>query len=146
MKKAVIYARVSTDEQAERGTSIQAQLETCHDYAKENGLEVVKEYKEDYTGTTLDRPELNQLQDDLKNGLAIAVIVPFAIEASATAVIATSATVVCLNKLPAVTALSNKVNAAESLLSVPTSITEPVEDNVKRPLARLKKVPGNLLL
>ena len=75
MKKAVIYARVSTDEQAERGTSIQAQLETCHDYAKENGLEVVKEYKEDYTGTTLDRPELNQLKDDMGNGLAIAVIV-----------------------------------------------------------------------
>ena len=28
-KRAVIYTRVSTDEQAERGTSLQSQLEAC---------------------------------------------------------------------------------------------------------------------
>lgn len=75
MKKAVIYARVSTDEQAEHGTSLQSQLETCRDYAEENNLDVIEEFLDDYTGTTLDQPGLNELQDALDKEKAGAVIV-----------------------------------------------------------------------
>ncbi len=74
-KKAVIYARVSTDEQAERGTSIESQLEVCRQYAEENSLKVVGEYTDSYSGTTLDRPGLNELLDILEQGKASAVVV-----------------------------------------------------------------------
>jgi len=42
--KVAIYARVSTEEQAEQGYSIDAQLDTLRDYCKKNGLEVHEEY------------------------------------------------------------------------------------------------------
>ncbi|MCK9857591.1 recombinase family protein [Paenibacillus sp. ATY16] len=42
--KVAIYARVSTEEQAEQGYSIEAQLDTLRDYCKKNGLEVYEEY------------------------------------------------------------------------------------------------------
>ncbi|GAA4867125.1 recombinase family protein [Paenibacillus vulneris] len=42
--KAAIYARVSTEEQAEHGYSIEAQLDTLREYCQKNGLEVYEEY------------------------------------------------------------------------------------------------------
>ncbi len=44
VKRVAIYARVSTEEQAERDLSIPFQLERCRYHAKGNGWEVVKEY------------------------------------------------------------------------------------------------------
>jgi len=75
MKKAVIYARVSTDEQAEHGTSIPDQLETCRKYALEHNIKVVEEFTDDFTGTTLDRPGFNDLVDFLDTGGASIVII-----------------------------------------------------------------------
>ena len=72
---AVIYARVSTEEQAERGTSIQAQLIACRDYAEKKKYRIVGEFVDDCTGTTLDRPGLNDLQDALDKEKAKVVIV-----------------------------------------------------------------------
>ena len=72
--RALIYARVSTEEQAEKGTSIDAQLEQCRKYAAENSMEVVGEYVDDFTGTTLNRPQLNELQEVIEKGGADAVI------------------------------------------------------------------------
>jgi DNA invertase Pin-like site-specific DNA recombinase len=43
-KRAAIYARVSTDEQAERDLSIPFQLERCRYHAQGKGWVVVKEY------------------------------------------------------------------------------------------------------
>ena len=60
---AVIYARVSTDEQAEQGYSLPEQVDACRKYAASNGYTVVAEFREDYTGTRLDRPELNKVLD-----------------------------------------------------------------------------------
>jgi site-specific DNA recombinase len=42
-KNAVIYARVSSDEQVQ-GYSIQAQIRACREWAAKNGFKVVKEY------------------------------------------------------------------------------------------------------
>jgi site-specific DNA recombinase len=44
MKKAVIYARVSSKEQEREGFSIPAQLKLLREYASRNGFELVKEF------------------------------------------------------------------------------------------------------
>ena len=42
--KIAIYVRVSTEEQAEHGYSIEAQLETLRNYCKVYGKEIFEEY------------------------------------------------------------------------------------------------------
>ena len=44
MKKAIIYARVSSKEQEKEGFSIPAQLKLLNEYAEKNDLVVVKEF------------------------------------------------------------------------------------------------------
>ena len=44
MDKAIIYARVSTKEQAEEGYSLASQIKLLRDYAEKNSLDVVKEF------------------------------------------------------------------------------------------------------
>jgi site-specific DNA recombinase len=51
VKRAVIVARVSTDQQAERGRSIQTQHEQSRRYAEALGYEIVAEIKDDISGT-----------------------------------------------------------------------------------------------
>lgn len=75
MKRACIYVRVSTDEQAENGTSIDNQVEKSLTYAAAHGMIIVGIFREDYTGTTLDRPELNKVRAMLRAGQADALIV-----------------------------------------------------------------------
>ncbi len=60
-KRAIIYVRVSTDEQT-RGYSLKTQIEGCEGYAAELGYSVVATFQEDYTGTVLDRPTLNEMR------------------------------------------------------------------------------------
>lgn len=64
--KAVIYARVSTEEQASEGYSIEAQKHLLRDYAKQRNIEIVGEYiDEGRSGKSIDgRPEMQRL---LKN-------------------------------------------------------------------------------
>jgi site-specific DNA recombinase len=70
-----IYARVSTDAQAETGYSISDQIRTCHKHAEKLGQEV-KEYIDDgYSGEYLERPALERLRDDLRAKLIQNVIV-----------------------------------------------------------------------
>lgn len=57
---AIIYARVSTEEQ-EENYSLSSQLQACTSYALQHGYDVIDSYSEVYTGTTLDRPELNKI-------------------------------------------------------------------------------------
>lgn len=61
-KRAIIYARVSTDQQAEYGTSIDNQVEKSLAYARAKGMQIAGIFKEDYSGQTLDRPELNKVR------------------------------------------------------------------------------------
>jgi predicted site-specific integrase-resolvase len=58
MKKAVLYARVSTDAQEKEGT-IESQIFEMKRQIAAAGHVLVKEYIDDgYTGTLLDRPAL----------------------------------------------------------------------------------------
>jgi len=61
VKRAVIYARVSTDEQA-KGYSLKTQLDECQKYAAKCGYMVSAEFPDDYTGASMDRPELDKLR------------------------------------------------------------------------------------
>jgi site-specific DNA recombinase len=73
-KRAAVYARVSTDEQA-KGYSLNTQVDACSRYAAERGYQAVETYKEDYSGATLDRPELDKLRDAISSKRVEVVIV-----------------------------------------------------------------------
>ena len=60
-KRAVIYARVSTDEQAEKGYSLPHQLEECRKYAYAHNIKVVGEMVDDFSGSTLERPGFTKM-------------------------------------------------------------------------------------
>ena len=61
-KKVAIYARVSTDEQAERDLSIPFQLERCRYHAQGKGWEVVKEFVDAGESARTDkRPEFQKM-------------------------------------------------------------------------------------
>ena len=60
MKKAVIYARYSSDSQTEQ--SIEGQLRVCEDYAKRNDMIIVSNYIDRaMTGTNDKRPEFKRM-------------------------------------------------------------------------------------
>lgn len=68
MKKAVIYARVSTTKQAEEGASIEAQIKQLQDYAADNSYEVARKYIDrGESARTDDRPEFQQMIADIKS-------------------------------------------------------------------------------
>lgn len=75
-KRAVIYLRVSSDEQT-NNNSMAVQYEDCLAYAKHTDLEVVEVLREDYTGTVPieQRPEGRKAYDLLKRGDADGLIV-----------------------------------------------------------------------
>lgn len=59
-KKAAIYARVSTDDQADKGYSLTpSQLEGSRQYIERLGYSVVAEFREDHSGATpvAERPQ-----------------------------------------------------------------------------------------
>jgi len=60
MKTAVIYARVSTEEQAKK-YSLSSQLEECRKYADSYEYTVVAEFAEAFSGEILDRPRLSEV-------------------------------------------------------------------------------------
>lgn len=74
--KAAIYVRVSTAEQAEKGYSLETQLDACRKKAADLGVKQVKEFTDDgYSGDFLDRPALARLREQLCNHLFDYVIV-----------------------------------------------------------------------
>ena len=67
--KTALYLRVSTEDQAREGTSLEVQRETLEAFAKREGLEVYKVYSDDgISGATTDRPALAALMADAKGG------------------------------------------------------------------------------
>jgi site-specific DNA recombinase len=67
--KAAIYARVSTERQAERGT-IGSQVEALRAHVAAAGHELAGEYCDDgHSGARLDRPGLDALRDAAEAGL-----------------------------------------------------------------------------
>jgi site-specific DNA recombinase len=63
-KRAVLYARVSTDEQARSGYSLAQQLEALREYAACEGYEVLEEVKDaGQSGASLERPGMDRVRD-----------------------------------------------------------------------------------
>lgn len=74
MKKAVIYARVSTKEQDREGFSIPAQLKLLVDYALKNNIEIVKEFIDTETAKQAGRTSFNEMLKFLKSNKDITTI------------------------------------------------------------------------
>ena len=71
-----LYCRVSTDEQAQHGFSIDNQKERLLAYCKSQGWDNYRLYIDDgCTGTNLDRPALQRLLGDVHSGVINTVIV-----------------------------------------------------------------------
>src|ERR671910_784719 len=63
-KRAVLYARVSTDEQARSGYSLAQQIEALRDYAAREGYEVLEEVVDPgQSGASLERPGMDRVRD-----------------------------------------------------------------------------------
>ncbi len=76
-ERGVLYHRVSTDEQADKGYSLPSQRDACMKYALEHDFSIVGEFSDDYTGTVPleQRPEGKKAFTMLKNGQADVLIV-----------------------------------------------------------------------
>jgi site-specific DNA recombinase len=76
-KKAAIYARVSTDDQADKGYSLPSQLDGCRQYIDQLGYSIVAEFKEDNSGAipVTDRPQGKRLAEMVKFREVDAVVV-----------------------------------------------------------------------
>src|SRR5213594_1970832 len=74
---AAIYARVSTTDQADKGYSLPTQIEACLAMAHREGYTVPEQhvFVDDYTGTSLNRPQLTPLRDLVRQQLVQAVFV-----------------------------------------------------------------------
>jgi site-specific DNA recombinase len=73
MKRAALYARVSTEKQKDEGT-IESQLFELRQTIERDGNTLAHEYiDEGYSGGILDRPALNQLRKDVKADLFDAI-------------------------------------------------------------------------
>ncbi len=63
-KKAVLYARVSTEEQAKSGYSLAQQMEALKEYASREGYEVLEEVTDPgQSGASLERPGMDRVRD-----------------------------------------------------------------------------------
>src|SRR5215217_7309981 len=63
-KRAILYARVSTDEQARSGYSLPQQLEALRAYATQEGYEVLEEVVDPgQSGASLERPGMDRVRD-----------------------------------------------------------------------------------
>ncbi|WEG14195.1 recombinase family protein [Pullulanibacillus sp. KACC 23026] len=67
-----VYARVSTEEQAKKGFSLQDQVKECRKKAQSN--DVLEYIDEGISGEILDRPALTKLRNDVKEGLITKVV------------------------------------------------------------------------
>lgn len=64
--RAAVYARVSTEEQADEGLSLQVQAQRGRAVALEHGADVVEIYEDDgWSGTCFERPALQRMLADL---------------------------------------------------------------------------------
>jgi site-specific DNA recombinase len=63
-KRAILYARVSTDEQARTGYSLAQQLEALREYTAREGLQVLEEVSDPgQSGASLERPGMDRVRD-----------------------------------------------------------------------------------
>lgn len=66
--KVAIYVRVSTEEQAKEGISIEAQIDRCKAFSKARNWKVFKVYKDaGFSAGTIDRPAFQLLMRDVED-------------------------------------------------------------------------------
>ena len=61
MKNVILYTRVSTDEQADKGFSLRDQEQKLLNYCNINNLNVLLIFREDHSAKTFNRPEFKKL-------------------------------------------------------------------------------------
>ncbi|MBA7496551.1 hypothetical protein ES702_07160 [subsurface metagenome] len=75
IKKVAIYTRVSTEEQAREGFSLEAQLERLRAYCLAREWEISREYTDPgFSGRNIRRPQYKQMMEDIDKWDAILVI------------------------------------------------------------------------
>jgi site-specific DNA recombinase len=63
-KRAFLYARVSTDEQARSGYSLAQQMKALREYATRGGYEIFEEVTDPgQSGASLERPGMDRVRD-----------------------------------------------------------------------------------
>lgn len=68
-KTAILYARVSTEEQARSGYSLAQQIEALREYAAREGYEVLEEVSDPgQSGASLERPGMDRVRDLVATG------------------------------------------------------------------------------
>lgn len=70
-KRAVLYARVSSDDRGKDGRNLAGQIEMCRDYALSKGWDVVAEFSEDdrgASGASFELPELDRAREMAQAG------------------------------------------------------------------------------
>jgi site-specific DNA recombinase len=68
-QRAILYARVSTDEQARSGYSLRQQIDRLREYAADEGYEVLEEVADaGYSGASLGRPGMDRVRDLVAEG------------------------------------------------------------------------------
>jgi DNA invertase Pin-like site-specific DNA recombinase len=66
-QSAILYVRVSTDEQATKGYSLRTQEERLVKYCASNEIEIIDIISEDYSAKTFKRPSWSKLMAELKH-------------------------------------------------------------------------------
>src|SRR3712207_6769655 len=67
--RVILYARVSTRGQAEKGYSLRQQIEALEAYASQQGWGVVAVIEDDgYSGATLERPGTDRVREIVETG------------------------------------------------------------------------------
>src|SRR5918911_4689975 len=73
-KRVILYARVSTDEQARSGYSLAQQIEALRSYAAREGYEILEEVMDPgQSGASLERPGMDRVRDLVQGG-SVAVV------------------------------------------------------------------------
>ncbi len=66
MPNAIIYTRVSTDEQANKGYSLPHQKSVLEMYCQHKGINILRHYREDFSAKNFNRPAFNELAAYIK--------------------------------------------------------------------------------
>ena len=77
MRNAVIYTRVSTDEQALHGFSLPHQKEAIKRYCALAGINILMHFQDDFSAKTFDRPEFKKLEHYCKANRKIIDVILF---------------------------------------------------------------------
>ena len=74
MKPAVLYARVSTKEQAEHGFSVPAQIELLEKYAQSHDLNIIQKFQDEETAKQAGRTHFTEMLSFLKRNKSVRAI------------------------------------------------------------------------